>query len=451
MTAKPTGERDHQPGPQARAGERVYLSVPYAERQEAKRVGARWDKDARSWYIPEGMPLAPFEDWRRENSRPRLQSTEDPCREFGEALRRAGLLIDGLPEMDGKLRRVRVDGDRRGAKSGAYAGFLDGHPAGYIENFKTGVKENWKASATGAQLNAQDRERLFREAAERRAIREDRANAIHNETIGLLVPYLDKLAPPTADHPYLRSKAVGRHGVGIGVSRGGPLNILAGEDTPQAWGHVLTGDLVIPLQTFDGQLVGAQSISPDGRKSFPRGCRWGGGMYLMSGQIPTRGTPDTIVIAEGYATAATIHELTGLPVAAALTAGNLEAVAKTCRGRHPGAEIYIAGDNDHEKERETGADGRPKKNAGREGALKAAQACGGIAVLPPFAEHEHGSDWNDLAKLKGQDTWQQLWRAGIEAAKLELNDGRDGRAAPEQVEDETPRSLSAKGIKAVKR
>jgi phage/plasmid primase-like uncharacterized protein len=448
MTAKPAGEGDHQPDPQARASKRVYLSVPYAERQQAKHLGARWDKDARSWYIPGGTSLAPFERWRRANDRPPTRIGEDPRREFGDALLRAGLLIDGLPEMDGRLRRVRVEGDRRGAKSGAYAGFLDGYPAGYIENFKAGVKENWKASATGARLTDQDRERLIREAAERRAIRETRAKAIHNETIGLLIAYLDKLAPATADHPYLRSKAVGRHGVGVGISRG-PLNILAGEDKPQIWGHA--GDLIIPLHTVDGQFVGAQSIGPDGRKSFPRGCRWGAGMYLMTGRIPTRGTLGTIVIAEGYATAATIHELTGLPVAAAFTAGNLEAVARGCRDRHPGADIYIAGDNDHEKEREIGPDGRPKKNAGREGALKAAQACGGIAVLPSFAEHEQGSDWNDLAALKGAEELRRLWRAGLEAAKLEINAGQEGQVQPDGPENEKPRSLLQKVIRAVKR
>jgi putative DNA primase/helicase len=430
------------------AGERTYLAVPYSERQEAKRLGARWDRDARSWYIAEGTSLGPFECWRRESYRQRMRVPEDPRQEFGEALLRAGLLLDGLPEMDGKLRRVRVDGDRRGAKSGAYAGFLDGYPAGYIENFKTGLKENWKASASGARLTEEDRERLLREVAERRAIREDRAKAIHNETIGLLIPYLDMLAPATADHPYLRSKAVGRHGVGIGVSRG-PLKIFAGEDKPQVWSHA--GDLIIPLHTIDGQLVGAQSIGTDGRKSFPRGCRWGGGMYLITGRIPTRGALSPIVIAEGYATAATIHELTGLPVAAALTAGNLETVAKACRDRHPSVEIYIAGDNDHQKERELGPGGRPKKNVGREAASKAAQASGAATVLPPFAEHEHGSDWNDLAKLKGAPEWQRLWRADIEAAKQEIEAGRDWLVRPDAAEAAKPRPLFEKIIRAVKR
>jgi putative DNA primase/helicase len=214
-------------------------------------------------------------------------------------------------------------------KSGAYVGFLDGYPAGYIENFKTGLRQDWKASVIDARLTDQDRERLFREAAERRTIREDRAKAIHGETIGLLIPYLDRLAPASADHPYLLAKGVRLHGAGIGVVRDGPLKIFAGEETPQIWGAA--GSLIVPTHTIDGQLVGAQSIGPGGFKCFPRGCRWSGGMHFMTGRVPTLGALETIVIAEGYATAATIHERTGLAVAAAFTAGNLETVARLPR------------------------------------------------------------------------------------------------------------------------
>jgi hypothetical protein len=32
--------------------ERVYLSVPFSEKEEAKRLGARWDGGARLWYAP---------------------------------------------------------------------------------------------------------------------------------------------------------------------------------------------------------------------------------------------------------------------------------------------------------------------------------------------------------------------------------------------------------------
>jgi putative DNA primase/helicase len=54
------------------------------------------------------------------------------------------------------------------------------------------------------------------------------------------------------------------------------------------------------------------------------------------------------LIAEGYATAASVHEATGLPVACAFNAGNLLAVAKALRALHPSARLVIAGDDDHE-------------------------------------------------------------------------------------------------------
>ena len=92
-----------------------------------------------------------------------------------------------------------------------------------------------------------------------------------------------------------------------------------------------------------------------------------------------------------------------------------------------------------------------KKNAGQEAASKAAQASGAATVLPPFAEHEHGSDWNDLAKLKGREAWQQIWRAGIEVAKLEIRAGQEGRPEPDRAEEERRQSLLAKVIRAVKR
>ena len=39
------------------AADRVYLAVPYAEKNDAKKLGARWDKTAKSWYVPDGEGL----------------------------------------------------------------------------------------------------------------------------------------------------------------------------------------------------------------------------------------------------------------------------------------------------------------------------------------------------------------------------------------------------------
>lgn len=39
------------------------LNVPYAEKDQAKALGARWNKDRRTWYVPDGQATAPFEQW----------------------------------------------------------------------------------------------------------------------------------------------------------------------------------------------------------------------------------------------------------------------------------------------------------------------------------------------------------------------------------------------------
>jgi len=47
-------------------GEIVFLEVPYHEKDEAKRLGAKWDPASRQWYVPEGGSLEPFARWLPE-------------------------------------------------------------------------------------------------------------------------------------------------------------------------------------------------------------------------------------------------------------------------------------------------------------------------------------------------------------------------------------------------
>jgi hypothetical protein len=41
----------------------AFLNVPYAEKDEAKRLGARWDPARKKWYVPHGVDLEPFSRW----------------------------------------------------------------------------------------------------------------------------------------------------------------------------------------------------------------------------------------------------------------------------------------------------------------------------------------------------------------------------------------------------
>ena len=170
-----------------------------------------------------------------------------------------------------------------------------------------------------------------------------------------------------------------------------PSLLPPGDPDGQNWSA--RGNLLIPVRDADGALIGAQSIGPDGFKAFARGGRLSGGRHLIGDLARS----DVVLIAEGYATAAKLHEATGLPVVVAFTAGNLEAAARSLHERYPDKRLVVAGDNDHHKERETGPDGGPRRNVGREKAEQAAAAVGGFALIPRFAPDDAGTDWNDLA------------------------------------------------------
>ena len=97
-----------------------------------------------------------------------------------------------------------------------------------------------------------------------------------------------------------------------------------------------------------------------------------------------------VVIAEGYATAATLAKHGKVPTLAAYDSGNLLSVATSIRERWPDKAIVIAGDDDH----------RIENNPGREKALAAAEAVAGIAIFPNFSAEQRAqglTDFNDLA------------------------------------------------------
>lgn len=322
----------------------------------------------------------------------------EAAREFGDVLREVGLLIEGLPDMDGRLHRVKVDGDRGRERSGAYVGHMDGWPAGYVQNFRAGLRRNWKFSKGGVQLSDEERRQLQAETKRRQQAREAERQRLHERTAARLWRMVRargfRGAP--ADHPYLVAKGL------------------------SAWPRPLmdrNGHLAILAYDIHGKLWSMQRIAPDGSKRFLHDGRINGlhcamrarGWKYFDGRRP-------LVIVEGWATGETIVRLTGATVVVAFSSWNLEAVARDFRIRYPQARIVIAGDNDHRKPLETGPDGQPKKNAGREAALAAAEAVGGYALLPEFAPEDKGSDWNDRMRLYGAVQVRAELLSGLEAA-----------------------------------
>jgi putative DNA primase/helicase len=112
-------------------------------------------------------------------------------------------------------------------------------------------------------------------------------------------------------------------------------------------------------------------------------------------------SPWPLHFSEGYVTGLATHQATGHAVVVTFSAHNIEPVAVAYRARQPDKTFYIDADNDHRKARETDAQGRPKKNTGKERAEAAAERVGGHVLLPPFAESDKGKDWDDYRRQHG--------------------------------------------------
>jgi hypothetical protein len=51
---------------------RVILDCPFAQKDRAKELGARWDVELRKWTIPQGTPIEEFACWLSEQDRQEL-------------------------------------------------------------------------------------------------------------------------------------------------------------------------------------------------------------------------------------------------------------------------------------------------------------------------------------------------------------------------------------------
>lgn len=162
-------------------------------------------------------------------------------------------------------------------------------------------------------------------------------------------------------------------------------------------------DLLVPMVDSGFRLWNVQRIRPDGFKLFGKDARtaglfWPHSVHMQDGR-PSAGP---LVIGEGFATMAAVHSATGFGVAAAMSARNLETVARAMRKLFPARELVIAADDDRHL----------TENIGLGVARKAAQAVGGV-VATPRPESCSADSSADFADIPRADV------AGrIEAARL---------------------------------
>ncbi|MDQ1922668.1 phospholipase effector Tle1 domain-containing protein [Massilia pseudoviolaceinigra] len=286
--------------------------------------------------------------------------------EFAKAIKAAGLELKEPPVMDGTLQRVPVAGRAADNRDGAYAGHLDGKPHGHITNFATGVQQNW--SMNGVPLSEKEQGRL---TAHGENARQQRGAELSEQYNNVSTKTAEKLArlpdtPPAQGNAYLERKQIDAHGVKFDGDK-----------------------VVVPVRDIDGKVWSAQSIRPgeDEGKTFEKGGRRSGNMHVI-GEIKPGAD---VLVSEGYATGASLHQATGKPVVVAFDSRNLDAVVDSVKSRHPTNPVHIMADNDKHSQQNVGVE---------KATAAAAKHQVGIA-FPESKTPGKVSDFNDLHVREG--------------------------------------------------
>ena len=288
---------------------------------------------------------------------PQEKHVAPPEQQLIDAIHAAGLEPPEQIHMDGKIHRFKSGtkgAPGHGDKPGWYLIFGDGVPAGRFGCWRSGIEVTWRADV-GRKLSQTEEMAHVRRIAEAKVLRDaalERQHQVASDTVEKIWTGAQAALP---DHPYLSKKGIAAHGA-------------------RATGD---GRLVLPLFDQDGALATLQYIDHEGGKLYHPGGQTGG-KFWMVGSLDE---PGTMFVAEGFATAATIHETTGRPVVVAYSASNLVPVTGTLREMHGiTQDIVIVADND-------------QSGVGQRYAEQASAKYGARMVMPPIQ-----GDANDYAK-----------------------------------------------------
>lgn len=441
---------------------KTFLAVPFKEHEDAKALGARWDRRQRSWYVPVHFDPVAFARWL-----PNVSKTATDLPETANAPAKPALdqtppserLYLAVPFEERALARVAGAAWDKAAKSW-YAG-----PHADLQALNRWRPEN-RTHEQGPAIHP----------------REEFAAAM--QAHGLLV---------TGEHPIMDGH---KHRIAVEGGKRGALdgfylvymdghpagriiNYKTGADvTWQCKGYVLSReqatalqaqasarrqvrvaeqaqlhertaqrllrdlDELVPLEQVtpylqrkgiqpqsgvfadregqvtyvpgmdaDGKLWTIQAIQPDGTKRFAKDSRKEGCFHVLGGMGALVQAP-ALVISEGYATAGSLSQSLGFATIAAFDAGNLVHVAKALQQKFPAKPVIIAGDDDRHLALTHGV------NTGRIKAQEAAVATGGHLLLPIFAPGE-GSYLAGLAPIT-PERYRAHGRTGAGLSKTQL-------------------------------
>ena len=268
--------------------------------------------------------------------------------------------------------------------------------------WKLARQNGWQPAKPYTPPSVEEQARRKAESEARRQAAEQERQQTQQRVKGTAQKIRNSIRPASLSHPYLAAKGITNPDAIAGLRQ----NKYKDND-----------NLIIPV-LYENEIVNLQSINQDGGKRFLAGGQVQGA-YAFIGKADDVEKVG-VVMAEGYATAASIYEATGKPVIIAFDAGNMVAVAERLAQKLPqNVPVVIAVDNDASQ---TGI-----KKARQAAALLGDRA---TAIQPEFSmtqiqQYQKGkgvdekgrpplpSDFNDLHKLAGLEAVRQSFAEGV--------------------------------------
>ena len=292
-------------------------------------------------------------------SPPAEVKADPPELQLRDAIEQSGITPPKDISLDGKMHRFNSGTKGKGGhdKSGWYIAYGDGVPAGRFGCWRAGMEMTWRADV-GRKLTPSEEMANVRRMSEAKAARDAELAKSREVASNTVEKIWSEATAAHPDHPYLSRKGIGVNGARV------------------------TGDgrLVVPLYNPNGTLSSLQYIDREGGKLYHAGGQTGGCSWMVG----TMDEVGVLYVAEGFATAATIHQVTGRPCLVAYSASNLVPVTGTARDKYgPTQEIVIVADND-------------ASNTGQKYADQASAKFGARTIMPPFQ-----GDANDYVAAGG--------------------------------------------------
>jgi len=306
---------------------------------------------------------------------------------FDDALRAAcadvGVVYKDVPA-DGRFHRADVEGDRRGHDDASIKVFADGE-GGFVHNWKTDEETFFFVNDDLGEMTETDRRNREQRRADRiRQADQDKVR-LHADAQWKAAMLWNAATPATADHPYLNRKQISPVTTLREIDATAAAKILG--YTPKSSDGPLSGRfLVVPIKVGD-KISTAEFIDEAGNKAAIYGGLKKAG-YWSAQRLPDgNGKGFTVLIGEGVATVLSATEATGHAAIAALSCGNLNAVAHVIRERYPAATLIILADIGN----------------GQTHAVEAARSINGLLAIPDFGDNRPAgmTDFNDLSVHSG--------------------------------------------------